>query len=64
VVQHDAASDEPAETPVSPAPRRSTRGHGFVAAWNQSTQDAVKAGFLLPDDARHGVVGAQSDILQ
>jgi hypothetical protein len=42
------------------------RTHGrFVSAWNQATQDAVKAGFLLPEDARHlRAVVAQSDILR
>ncbi len=38
---------------------------GFVAAWNQATGSAVRAGFLVPDDARHlRVVAAQSDILR
>ena len=38
---------------------------GFVAAWNQATGSAARAGFLVSDDARHlRVVGAQSDILQ
>ena len=42
------------------------RNHGrFVSAWSRATQSAVKAGFLLPEDARHlRVVGAQSDILK
>ena len=38
---------------------------GFVAAWNRATGSAVRAGFLVRDDARHlRVVGAQSDILR
>lgn len=42
------------------------RNHGgFVSAWNRATQDAVRAGFLLPEDARHLlVVAAQSNILK
>ena len=38
---------------------------GWVSAWMQSTRDAVRAGFLLPEDAQDiRVVGAQSDILK
>jgi hypothetical protein len=37
---------------------------GFVAAWNKATQKAVKAGFVLPEDAQDiRVVGAQSTFL-
>jgi hypothetical protein len=37
---------------------------GFVAAWNKATQKAVKAGFVLSEDAQDiRVVGAQSGIL-
>jgi len=36
---------------------------GFVSAWNQATQDALQAGFLVGEDAQHlRIVGAQSDI--
>ena len=40
--------------------------HGeFVRAWNRATGSAVRAGFLVADDARRlRVVGAQSDILR
>lgn len=40
------------------------RNHGgFVSSWNQATQDAVKAGFVVREDAQHiRVVGAQSGI--
>jgi hypothetical protein len=38
--------------------------NGFVSAWNKSTQKAVKAGFVLPEDAQDiRVVGAQSTFL-
>ena len=38
---------------------------GFVSDWMKATQSAVKAGFLLKEDAQDiRVVGAQSDILQ
>jgi hypothetical protein len=42
------------------------RNHGgFVSAWNKATQDAVQAGFLLEDDAKHiRVVGAQSNLMK
>jgi Alpha/beta hydrolase domain len=37
---------------------------GFVAAWNKATQKAVKAGFVLPEDAQDiRIVGAQSTFL-
>jgi Alpha/beta hydrolase domain len=38
--------------------------HGqFVSTWNQATQDAVKAGFVVKEDAQHlREVGAQSGI--
>lgn len=36
---------------------------GFVSAWNQATGDAVKAGFVVKEDAQHiRVVGALSGI--
>ena len=37
---------------------------GFVSAWSKATQKAVKAGFVLNEDAQDiRVVGAQSDFL-
>jgi hypothetical protein len=37
---------------------------GFVSAWNKATQKAVKAGFVLPEDAQDiRIVGAQSTFL-
>jgi hypothetical protein len=37
---------------------------GFVAAWNHATQKAVKAGFVLNEDAQDiRIAGAQSDLL-
>ena len=42
------------------------RNHGlFVVAWTQATLDAVRDGFVLPDDGLDIlVVGAQSDVLR
>jgi hypothetical protein len=38
---------------------------GFVAAWNRATRDAVEAGFIRPEDARHlRAVAAQSTLMQ
>jgi hypothetical protein len=37
---------------------------GFVRAWTRATNDAVRAGFLLREDAHHiRVVGARSEVL-
>jgi hypothetical protein len=38
---------------------------GFASAWNRATQDAVKAGILLPADARLlRVVAVQPEVLE
>jgi hypothetical protein len=38
---------------------------GFVSAWSIATQNAVQAGFVLPEDAQDiRVVGAQSGVLR
>jgi Alpha/beta hydrolase domain len=54
-------------TPFSPEQLTARyRTHsGFVSAWNRATRDAVAAGFIRPDDARHmRAVAARSAFME